>query len=110
LGLRPDRGRAPEARPPHQRDDDPHPAPDGPGGAGPATEWPDLDRVPAGPGGGIIACDFFTVETAWLRTLYVLVFMELGSRRIHVSPSTAHPDSAWVTQQARNLAMNLDGR
>lgn len=59
---------------------------------------------------GIIACDFFTVETAWLRTLYVLVFIELGSRRIHVSPSTVHPDSAWVTQQARNLAMNLYGR
>ena len=46
---------------------------------------------------GIIACDFFTVETAWLRTLYILVFIELGSRRIHLSPSTAHPDSAWVT-------------
>jgi putative transposase len=59
---------------------------------------------------GIIACDFSTVETAWLRTLYVLVFIELGSRRIHLSPSTVHPDSAWVTQQARNLAMNLDGR
>ena len=59
---------------------------------------------------GIIACDFFTVETAWLRTLYVLVFIELGSRRIHVSPSTAHPDSAWVTQQARNLALRLDAR
>ncbi len=59
---------------------------------------------------GIVACDFFTVETAWLRTLYVLVFIELGSRRIHISPSTVHPDSAWVTQQARNLAMSLDGR
>ncbi len=59
---------------------------------------------------GIIACDFFTVETAWLRTLYVLVFIELGSRRIHVSPATAHPDSAWVTQQARNLALGLDAR
>ena len=46
---------------------------------------------------GIIACDVFTVETAWLRTLDVLVFIELGSRRIQVSPSTAHPDSAWVT-------------
>src|SRR5664280_739872 len=42
---------------------------------------------------GIIACDFFTVETAWLRTLYVLVFIELGSRRIFLSPATAHPDS-----------------
>jgi putative transposase len=50
------------------------------------------------------------VETAWLRTLYVLVFIELGSRRIHVSPSTAHPDAAWVTQQARNLALGLDVR
>ena len=50
------------------------------------------------------------METAWLRTLYVLVFIELGSRRIHISPSTAHPDSAWVTQQARNLAIALDGR
>ncbi len=59
---------------------------------------------------GIIACDFFTVETAWLRTLYVLVFIELGSRRIHLSPATAHPDAAWVTQQARNLALGLDGR
>ena len=59
---------------------------------------------------GIIACDFFTVETAWLRTLYVLVFIELGSRRIHLSPSTVHPDSAWVTHQARNLALGLDAR
>ena len=69
--------------------------------------WTEFLRAQAD---GIIACDFFTVETAWLRTLYVLVFIELGSRRIHVSPSTVHPDSAWVTQQARNLAMNLDGR
>jgi transposase InsO family protein len=38
------------------------------------------------------------------------VFIELGSRRIHVSPSTAQPDSAWVTQQARNLALGLDAR
>jgi transposase InsO family protein len=38
------------------------------------------------------------------------VFIELGSRRIHLSPATAHPDSAWVTQQARNLAMALDDR
>jgi putative transposase len=59
---------------------------------------------------GIIACDFFTVETAWLRTLYILVFIELGSRRIHLSASTPHPDSAWVTQQTRNLALELDAR
>jgi len=59
---------------------------------------------------GVIACDFFTVETAWLRTLYVLLFIELGSRRIHLSASTAHPDAAWVTQQARNLTMDLNDR
>ena len=57
---------------------------------------------------GIWACDFFTVETAWLRTLYVLFFIELGSRRVHLAGVTAHPDSGWVTQQARNLA--TDGR
>jgi putative transposase len=57
-----------------------------------------------------MACDFFAVETAWLRTLHVLVFIELGNRRIHLSPATAHPDSAWVTQQARNLVLHLDGR
>ncbi len=80
--------------------------------AGPAPRrtgptWTESLRAQAD---GIIACDFFTVETAWLRTLYILVFIELGSRRIHLSPSTAHPDSAWVTQQARNLALDLDAR
>ncbi|HEY8635818.1 MAG TPA: integrase core domain-containing protein [Candidatus Limnocylindrales bacterium] len=80
--------------------------------AGPAPRrtgpsWTEFLRAQAD---GIIACDFFTVETAWLRTLYVLVFIELGSRRIHLSPATAHPDSTWVTQQARNLVMDLDGR
>ncbi len=59
---------------------------------------------------GIVACDFFTVETLWLRTLYVLVFIELGSRRVFVTASTSHPDSAWVTQQARNLSMDRDCR
>ncbi len=54
---------------------------------------------------GILAADFFTVETAWLRTLYVLFFVELGSRRVHVAGITANPDSGWMTQQARNLAI-----
>ena len=66
--------------------------------------WTEFLRAQAN---GIIACDFFTVETAWIRTLYVLVSIELGSRQIFLSPATAHPDSAWVTQQARNLVMDL---
>jgi hypothetical protein len=52
----------------------------------------------------VIACDFFTVETVWLKTLYVLFFIELGSRRVHLRGCTANPDATWVTQQARNLA------
>jgi hypothetical protein len=56
---------------------------------------------------GIIACDFFTVETALLKTLYVLFFLEIVTRRVRVTVSTSGPESAFVTQQARNLAMNL---
>jgi len=45
----------------------------------------------------VLACDFFTVETAWLKTVYVLFFIELGSRRIHLAGCTSNPTSAWVT-------------
>jgi putative transposase len=81
-------------------------------GLGPAPRrsgptWSEFLRTQAK---GIIACDFFTVETVWLKTLYVLMFIELHSRRVFVTSSTAHPDSAWVTQQARNLSMELEHR
>jgi putative transposase len=56
----------------------------------------------------IIACDFFTIETFWLKTLYVFFFIELGLRRVHLAGITANPDSAWVTQQARQLVWNLE--
>jgi transposase InsO family protein len=56
---------------------------------------------------GILACDFLTVETIRLKTLYVLVWIELGTRTVHLGGVTSHPDSAWVTQQARNLALTL---
>ncbi|MGZ6988421.1 MAG: integrase core domain-containing protein [Thermoanaerobaculia bacterium] len=65
-----------------------------------------MDRVPRSQAQGILACDFFTVETIRLKTLYVLFFIELHSRRVHVVGITSHPDSAWVTQQARNLAID----
>ena len=58
----------------------------------------------------ILACDFFTVETAFLRTLYVLFFIEVGSRRLHITTSTRHPSGTFVTQQARNLCFRLDER
>ena len=51
----------------------------------------------------IVACDFFTVETAFLRRYYVLFFIELSSRRVHLAGCSAHPDGHWVAQQARNL-------
>ena len=54
---------------------------------------------------GVLACDFFTVEAVFLKTLYVLFFIELLTRRIHVTATTGRPDSAWVTQQARNLSI-----
>jgi hypothetical protein len=47
----------------------------------------------------MLACDFFTVETLWLGRLYVLFFIELGSRRVHVAGCTANPDGPWTTQQ-----------
>jgi putative transposase len=52
----------------------------------------------------MLACDFFTVETLSLRRFYVLFFIELESRRVHLAGCTTNPTGAWVTQQARNLS------
>jgi transposase InsO family protein len=57
-----------------------------------------------------LACDFFTVETAWLKRIYVLFFISLERRRIEFVACTANPTGAWVAQQARNLLMMLDDR
>ena len=50
-----------------------------------------------------MACDFLTVETVRMELLYVLVFMDIASRRLVFANATAHPDGSWVEQQARNL-------
>jgi putative transposase len=56
---------------------------------------------------GIVECDFFTVDTLWLRRLYVFFFIELERRRVHIAGITAHPNGAWVTQQARTVLATL---
>jgi transposase InsO family protein len=58
----------------------------------------------------ILAGDFFTVDTVWLRRLYVLVFLSIGSRRVEYFACTSNPNMAWMLQQARNLLMELDDR
>ena len=105
LGVLPDPGRAKEARriglgdfrlfaasPPRLP-------------AGPRRDGPSWKEFLAQQAASIVACDFFCVDTVWLKTLYVLFFIELLTRKVHLVGVTAHPDASWVTQQARNLAI-----
>jgi hypothetical protein len=69
-----------------------------------SASWREFLRQQAA---GMLECDFFTVETLWLRRLHVLFFIELAGRRVHLAGVTANPNSAWVAQQARNLIMAL---
>src|SRR5262245_27902177 len=70
-----------------------------PGRKGPS--WRDFLRQQAA---SALACDLFTVETLTLRRYYVLFFIELASRRVHLAGCTTNPTGGWVTQQARNLS------
>lgn len=58
----------------------------------------------------LIACDFFSVDTVLLRRLYVLIFVEHGTRRLQVAGVTANPTGEWVAQQARHLAVSVEAR
>jgi hypothetical protein len=73
--------------------------------AGPS--WTQFLRAQAA---STLACDFLTVETFGLTALYVLFFIELDRRHVWLAGVTAHPDSAWVVQQARKLAAELGDR
>ncbi|MBB6547009.1 transposase InsO family protein [Nonomuraea rubra] len=92
----------------------------------PATVWAILKRAGFDPaprrGGptwaqflktqasGILACDFFSVETVMLTRLYCFAVVEHASRRVHVLGVTANPTAGWVAQQARNLILDLGDR
>ena len=60
----------------------------------------------------LVATDFFTTEV-WtlggLVTYYVLFFIHLGSRQVHVAGVTPHPNEAWMVQVARNVTMEAWG-
>ena len=55
----------------------------------------------------VLACDVFTVETLFLKTVYVLFFVEFGTRRVRLAGCTTHPTAEWVTQQSRHLSWRL---
>ena len=65
-----------------------------------STTWRSFLRRQAA---GILACDFLTVDTVFLQRVYVLLFIQLHNRRVHLAGVTANPTGAWVAQQARNL-------
>ena len=79
----------------------------GPAGSRVGLSWRAFLRAQAQ---SMLAVDFFTVETMSLQRLYVLFFIELGSRRVHLVGCTANPTGPWVTQQARQFAWTLQER
>ncbi len=72
----------------------------------PQRDGPTWREFLAAQADGILACDFFCVDTILLRRVYVLFFIELGTRRVRLAGATRSPNGVWVAQQARNLAID----
>jgi transposase InsO family protein len=79
----------------------------GPAGKRGGMTWRDFRRTHRH---SVLAVDFFTVDTIGLQRLYVLFFIELSSRRVHLAGCTATPSAQWVTQQARQLTWSVTER
>jgi hypothetical protein len=58
----------------------------------------------------LLCCDFFVVESLFLRTYYMLFFLEIGTRRVHLAGVTANPNGQWVAQQARQYIWAIEER
>jgi len=79
-------------------------------GPAPRRSGPTWRQFLAAQAAGILAVDFLHVDTVLLKRIYVLVFIEHGTRRMHLGGVTTHPTGDWTVQQARNFALTLGER
>jgi putative transposase len=76
----------------------------------PRRAGPNWREFLRGQAASVVGCDFFTVESVFLRRYYVLFFIAHASRRVWLAGCTTNPSGAWVTQQARNLGLDFSDR